>query len=192
MGLDVTLVSKGRGENRIFYNDLSRNFCNFLCGPDAFEDSEFDQLQRITGLNLNLFRSIPVNLEPNVAEMEYQLYLAEEENDTFKMKEIRKEIARTEIEWSENYELINEGWTKVDELIDLTENLILELCKEDELGKRLNYNLNWGRYFENTKRKINDDSSYLENNFLEDVYSLLKGLKVMSERKITYVTFSYD
>ncbi len=57
IGLDVSLISKERGNNRIYISNLSRSFCNFLCGPDAYINSEYQQIQQLIELDLSLFRT---------------------------------------------------------------------------------------------------------------------------------------
>ena len=191
MGLDVMLVSKDKGENQIFYSELSRSFCNFLCGPDAFQNSEFQQIQELTGVNLSLFRSYPVNLEPDISELEYKLYLAEEENDSAKIDLIKTEIKKTEEEWNKSFDNINEGWIKLSELKELTENLILKLKESENLNKKLIYNFNWGNYFEYKIRKPKDKLSYLDNTLVEDLKSLLIGLELMAQKGVEFVAFRY-
>ena len=191
MGLDVMLVSKDKEENQIFYSKLSRSFCNFLCGPDAYENSEFEQIQEFTGLDLGLFRSYPVNLEPDIHELEYKLYLAEEENNATKIEFIKSEIERTEKEWEENFDIINEGWMNVDELKKLTNHLISKLKENKKVYKTINYNFNWKDYFEYKIRKPKDDFSYMNNTLVEDLESLLVGLEQMSQKGVTFVAFYY-
>ncbi|TYA78624.1 hypothetical protein [Seonamhaeicola marinus] len=190
LGLDVMLVSKEKGENQIYYNEFSRNFCNFLCGPDAYKNSEFEQIQKLTDLSLNLFRNYPVNLEPDTSELEYKLYLAEEENNLIKIEQLKNKIKNTVKKWEQNYYLINDGWIKVSDLKELTEKLISKL-KEKSIHKALKYNFNWENYFKNEVRKSKDKLSYLDHTLIEDLNSLLKGLEIMSQRGITYVAFSY-
>jgi len=191
MGLDVMLVSKDKGENQVFYSNLSRSFCNFLCGPDAYENSEFDQIQQLTGLDLSLFKSYPVNLEPNVDELEYKLYLAEEENDSAKIEELQNKIEKTKIEWEQTYDSISEGWIKVENLTNLTQKLISALEENQKINQKIEFNLNWGSYFDYKVRKSKEDLSYIENTLIEDLNSLLLGLEKMRKKGITFVTFRY-
>lgn len=189
MGLDVMLVSKDRGENRVIYGDLSRSFCNFLCGPDAYETSEFEQVQKLTGLDLSIFRSYPLNFEPNTDDLEYKLSLAEEENDSLAIERIKSEIERGQKEWEKNYDLINEGWIMVEDLSAITNELIVKLQEKSNLDKQIDYNFNWGQYFENKKRAA--DQSHLDNHLIEDLLSLRNGLEQMSQQGVTYVSFIY-
>lgn len=191
MGLDILLVSKDRGENQIYYTELSRSFCNFLCGSDAYENAEFEQLQQLTGLDLSLFRKYPVNFEPNIDELEYKLYVAEEENNSTKIEELKKEIKKVQEDWEKNYDTINEGWTKVDDLKVLTEKLISKLTAAPKIHEKLEYNFNWGDYFENKMNASKKDPSYTNNTLLDDLNSLLKGLKIMTNKGVIYVAFNY-
>ncbi|KXX69810.1 hypothetical protein AVL50_13045 [Flammeovirga sp. SJP92] len=191
MGIDVMLISKEKGDNRVFFGDFSRHFCNFLCGPDAYENSEFQQIQKITGLDLSIFRSIPVNLEPDIHELEYKLYLAKEENDPTKIKLIKNEIERTKQEWEENYDSLNEGWVKVIDLQRTTKELLSKLADNGHVDEELNYNFNWDDYFEYKTRKPKDDLSFLDNTLIDDLKSLLVGLTQMSQKGVTLVTFDF-
>lgn len=185
------LVSKGNGEKQVFYSELSRSFCSFLCGPDAFEKSEFEQIQELLGLDLSLFRSYPENLEPDISELEYKLYLAEEENDFTKVEVIKNEIENTKKDWERNYDSNNEGWIKVDDLKKLTENLISELKKDRQIHKKVDYNFDWGDYFEYKIRTPKIDLSFIDNTLVKDLKSLLVGLERMSQKGVTFVAFNY-
>ena len=91
MGLDIYLIPKNRNYDYSIDDKLSRRFCNFLCGPDAYNNCEFEQVQKLLKIDLKILRNYPVNLEPNIRELEYQIYLAEEEDNKNRVKELQRE-----------------------------------------------------------------------------------------------------
>ena len=192
MGLDVSLVSKHKGPDQIYYYKFSRSFCNFLCGPDAYEISEFQQIEQQVGLDLKLFRSYPVNMEPDVDELEYQKYLAEEANDAVKIKEIEQKIVQVEAHWNANFDSINEGWIEVEALERLTKKLISQLEAQPNLEKQLHYNFNWSGYFKFNIKEGRLENDYFDHTLVEDLYSLLKGLSIMKNKGVKYVAFHYN
>lgn len=193
IGLDVSLISKERGNNRIYINNLSRSFCNFLCGPDAYINSEYQQIQQLIELDLSLFRTSPENLEPDLRELEYQLILARDNNNHEEIQRIQLKIEQTKKEWEENYNSINKGWIKVEELRTLTKVFLSKLETKKDLHQSLKYNFNWSYYFEYRIRNSTNPnkSSYIDNTLAEDLHVLLKGLEIMSSKGVKYVAFSY-
>ena len=191
MGLDVFLVSKERGEKSISINTLSRRFCNFLCGPEAYDNSEFEQVQNLLQLNLSLYRSYPINLEPDVHELEYKLLLAEENKDTEAVIRIQTKIKQVEKEWEESYNSINEGWIKVEELSTLTQAFISKLETYQNLHQSMTYNFDWNDYFENKIRDNHNETTYFHHTLIEDLLHLQKGLMQMKNKGIKYVAFQY-
>lgn len=85
MGVDVGLIAKYRDKNfptLIF----SRDFRNFL--SRAYQNSEFDQIQQILNIDLSIFLQYPVNVDTQEEEgrLEYEIYLAEQQNDMEKVQ----------------------------------------------------------------------------------------------------------
>ena len=92
MGLSVHLIQKNRNYDYSINDKLSSRFCDFLCGPDAYDNCEFEQVQKLLKIDLKKSRNFPVNLEPDLGELEYQVYLAEEEGNENKIKELQKQL----------------------------------------------------------------------------------------------------
>ena len=191
MGLDILLVSKGKEDDQLVYSKLSREFCDFLCGPGVYDNSEFEQLQQLIQLDLSLFKSYPMNMEPDTGELEYRLYLAEEAKNDSEVKRIQALIEKEEREWAENYDTIHEGWMQVNELETLALRLITKLKGDPTIHRKLDYNFGWGDYFELKEKNPKDYSSYVDHTLIEDLLSLIHGLKEMGNKGAKYVTFDY-
>jgi len=56
MGLDLFLIYK-KGFKTSSFHGLSRDFSNFIGGPDAYINSEFDQIQTLSGLDIEFLRA---------------------------------------------------------------------------------------------------------------------------------------
>lgn len=199
MGLDVFLTYKNRYLNLYIESNLSRRFCNFLCGPDAYSNCEFDQIQKIYAVDLSILRRYP-NLEPNIHELEYELYLAEKAKDQSKIKLIQEKIEKTTKDWNDNYDRNFDGWTKIEDLEEVIKNLLERLTKYPTYHKTIKYNFNWGNYFypkrKQTKenRKFQEEEmkyGYIDNVFSDDLNVVLDWIKTAKENDIEYVGFEY-
>jgi hypothetical protein len=202
MGLDVTLRPKNRDYDYSIEDKLSRKFCNFLCGPDAYELSEFEQLETLLEIDLGIFRRCPDNLEPRTHHLYGQLYQAEDRNDEERIKQLDGEIERVKAEWARDYEGMNEGWTTVDELEEAVKNFREKLVGNPQYYQELQFNFDWGNYFlpqrepdpdyllrldEPTRNSIR----YTGNTLLEDLQSILNWIDAARAKGIRYVAFSY-
>lgn len=203
MGLDVHLIPKDRNYDYSIDNKLSRRFCNFLCGPDAYANCEFEQVQKLLNIDLNVLRRIPVNLEPDLSELEYHIYLAEEEANENKVKELQKAIEEERINWEKNYESINEGWIEITELEILVSKFKDKLTENPDYHKRIQYNLDWADYFHPQRMPMNnqyeklspevaESVKYINNILVEDLQSVLDWVIEAKKRKFKFATFNYE
>ena len=201
MGLDVHLTPKNRDYDYSIEDRLSRRFCNFLCGFYTFPNSEFGQVQQILEIDLDVFLKHPVNFEPKIDELEYQIYLAEENNDLEKISALKEKIEQERIEWDKNYEIINEGWTLITELESLASRFRAKLIENPALHKQLKYNFDWGDYFyleripmpknERLSQEIEESINHVRNILIEDLQSVLNWIESAKKMNIKYVTFDY-
>jgi len=202
MGLDVHLRPKDRDYDYSIEHNQSRRFCNFLCGPEAYPNCEFDQVQSILQIDLSIFKRYPENLEPNIDELNYQIYLAEKENDLKRIKELEQQIEIEKELWNKNYDYVNEGWIKLNELEEVVLAFKEKIIENLDYHKQLEYNYDWGDYF-HPHRAIRPQSyktigaglktsiSYTRNILLEDLTSILKWINSAKEKNIEYLTFDY-
>ena len=143
MGLNISIVPKIRDYDYSIPYRVSRKFCTFICGPEAFGNCEFNQIQKILNIDLNIFKRMPTNLEPDVDELDYHLYLAQENKDTAKIKEIEEEIGRVIKEWEHNYDIINDGWTIATELEVVVLDFIDKINNNEDYHQKLSFNFDW-------------------------------------------------
>ncbi len=199
MGVDVYMQTKNRGKKYPSYFKSSRSFCYFLCGPEAYPNCEFHQIEAFFDIDLSIFKQSPINLEPQTDELEYfHLPQAEAKNDLKEIARIKDKIKQIKIDWEYNYDSINEGWTQTEELINVIEILIKKLIEQPDYHKTLKYNFNWGNYFyperpayHKKEHPVLRKPSYLNKTLLEDLKSVLDWLKLVEGMDVEYVTFNY-
>ena len=203
MGLDIHLRPKNRDYDYSIDSRLSRRFCNLLCGPDVFENSELNQLQKLHQIDLSILRRYPINVEPDTGELEYQLYLAEEKNDLKKVRQLNHQIEQKKADWNEHYDKINEGWTELSLLEEIVDQLRKKLIVNPNYHSQLHYNFDWGDYF-HLKRDSDfqdyaeldivtkESTKCIDNILIEDLQSILDWIQTAKQRNIEYATFSYE
>lgn len=146
MGLDIFFVTKNKDDNQI-YKSLSRYFCYLVSGHDAYgDDCELYQLEKILNLDLSIFTKT-AHLEPPTDELEYELYLAKEDNDTVRINSLEEQINKFIEDWEQNYLFDTNGWTNVKELEKAVLSFYDAITLTPDYHKELRYNLNWDSYF---------------------------------------------
>ncbi len=197
MGYHVQLISKTRDEKKQFkiwictqskgpYH-LSYNFAKFQSRD--FKNNELGQIEKILSLDLQIFRNYPANYLPNVGELEYQLYLAEEAGDSQRIAELKMQIETTNEEWEQNYDQINEGWTKVTDLRKVVLALIEKITQMPDFGRFIQvehgWDYHWGDYFSLTPKVQTQDSHIMDD--LQIILSELDCYELEGEQYAAFI-----
>ena len=193
MGYDVQLVLKTQDEEveyRIFecteerqVESLSRDFAMFVSRKT--DGSEFDQVQKILGIDISPYRRFPKNYQLDTGELEYLLYKAEQNNDSKRVSEIKAEIDQKRIDWENSYYVDNEGWSTVEEYTSITSQFIREVQRNSEKLQAVTspkgWDYDWGDYFH-----VKDEKNR-KNSLLFDLKQLLAELECVRKHNVTYV-----
>ncbi|QHT66489.1 hypothetical protein GXP67_07375 [Rhodocytophaga rosea] len=196
MGYDVLIVAKTREDDKLFRiltceegkGDyfLSRNFSMFQ--SRNFEGCELIQVEQILEIDLSLYWNYPTNYMPDIGELNYRMYQAEQAGDFKKAIEIKQKIEEVEREWHRNYYLINEGWTKIEDLRQITLKLIEKIKSNPAFGKQIKvapgWDYPWGKYFTLQAKK-----HPREARILEDLDRILQSLDCIEREGEQYVAF---
>jgi hypothetical protein len=101
MGVDIFFVSKTKGDSQL-YESLSRDFCNLVCGPDAYgDDCEFHQIESLLDIDLSILRRYAPILPPT-EDLEYEIYCAEDDGDLAEVKKLNKKLEDFKVDWEKN------------------------------------------------------------------------------------------
>ena len=184
MGLNILLHTKYQEDS--CRSQFSRQFCDLISGRDNWENSEFNQIEKLLEIDLSIFKKSPINLEANTHELYYHFYLAENKNDSSNIEGIKNQIEQVKKEWKESYDLINEGWTEIKELRNNVEKLKSKILSNPHYYQMLNYNFDWFGYFDNTHY------SMINNSFLmKDIDKILEYLDCIEANGHKLVSFVY-
>jgi len=186
MGVDVSFVTKRRDDNRI-YKVLSRDFCYFISGPEAYgQDSELNQIEKIFNIDLKVLTQI-CDLTPPVHEFEYEEYVASENGDMKRLEEIKIEKEKFIKQWEENYDMDLSGWIPIGELEPLIRVFLVKFTSKIGAVQNLDFNFDWEDYF-----ILLPTENQWENRLIGD----LKELLVLSEEAKSigedYIGFYYE
>jgi hypothetical protein len=193
MGLDITICVTNPDE--VFTGDyadplydgweqhsLSRQFCNFMRRWYAGNNEpEFDQIGRITMVNIEPLYAMETYGSEDGLELDYQLNKAEseEENQTIvEQDRVNKQKLEGNID-----------------LVLLTINaLVNNLAVLPNLPALLNYNKQYTALYEYYFSDFNIDKGdgYIGNNFGQDLRNFKRFLEFAKSRGTTTVYFSYS
>ena len=197
MGIDISLQT--RKSDQACGGRLSRRFCNFVCGPDAFENNEFSQIEDILDIDLEPFRRIPD--QPDFFGLECEIALAEEEQDWSKAAELKTAYQNRQEEWIHGIYGSNESWTKIADLRSLVRVFLDKIYADPDYHLKLKYNLNWGDYFLLVREDSNDYDVYpkewqelfkaTNNTLIEDLRTILAYLDCVEAKGHQLVGFQY-
>ena len=197
MGYYITLIKKFSTEEikkKVFECFIengqqltSDGFSLFL--SRHYEYLEYYQVQRLLEIDLSVYTKIPdESYYAEINKLEYELYLAEEENDIKKIKMLQSKIAEKNRVHHENYLTNHEGWTTVTEMTNLTELFVKKLIETPDFGHKIktveDWELDWGNYFNIRKGK-----EIGEETILDDLEILLTELKYLDKCGVEYVAF---
>lgn len=163
----------------------SSNFSMFLLRE--FEGSEFDQIQELLSIDLSRLRLHPENVYGTSDQLNYELYLAKQEQD--KVKDIEQKQVLHEKVWRKTYYYNNKDWTRIEKMEELIETFIEKLASHKnnmpEL-KPIEQDWPFGRlnYFEYPK----DQRQIC---IINDLKVILDRLGCMKKENIEYVCFTY-
>lgn len=116
--------------------NLSDGFTSFVTRD--FENGEQMQIKHILDIDLSVLRRRPVNVEPDTGELEYRLFLAEEEDaDEEKAAEIQIQIKQTRTDWEATYDQIQDGWTLLTEMQQVVKSLLIKIEDQPDFDRRL-------------------------------------------------------
>ena len=184
MGVDIFFVSKTKGDSQL-YESLSRDFCNFVCGPDAYgDDCEFHQIESLLDIDLSILTRFAPILPPT-EDLEYEIYCAEDDGDLAEVEKLNKKLEDFKVDWEKNYPLNNRDWTNVNELADVVKDFQNRLNQNPFYFEKINYNYDWGNYFDQSP--MNEWSSKLH----ADLELLLKYIDEAKSLGENYVTFHF-
>jgi hypothetical protein len=197
MGYDVRIVAKTRDDEKLsriltceegkgdYY--LSRNFSMFQ--SRNFEDCELTQVEQILEIDLSLYWNYPINYMPDTGELEYRMYQAEQAGDFKKASEIKQKIEKVKKEWKDNYDQINKGWTKVEDLRKVTLRLMERIKSNPAFGKQIHvaagWDYPWGEYFTLRAKKHPRDARIMED--LEKILQTLDCIEKEGEQYIAFI-----
>ena len=185
MGLNIFFVTKTKDDNQI-YKSLSRDFCNLVCGPDAYGDvCELYQLEKILNLDLSIFRQY-APLDPPTSDLEYELYLAERDNDKEKVESLENQITRFIEEWEQNYPFDINGWTKIEELEKVVLSFSNAITLAPDYHKELRYNYDWDLYF-----TLDSPIGTWQDKLYLDLETLMNSISEAKEINEQYSTFDF-
>lgn len=194
MGYDVQLVAKTRNEevrNEIFDcvekngpANLSRDFAMFQ--SRNFDGCELQQLEILIDKDLSILQRYPKNYELDTGELEYRLYLAEQNGQHSKIKNILTQIKEAEEEWDKTFESDHDGWTVVTEFRNFIESLIQELYLYDDLSKRIRVPEGWDYYWE-SYFNTDKDGYNKSDRLVDDLERLLIEIECMEKYEINHV-----
>lgn len=185
MGVDISFVTKTRGDKQIF-EFLSRKFRNFASGPEVYGDNcQLYQLGKICEIDLNRLSGF-VDLYPPIYPLEGKLYVAEEEGDVSKIEEIKREIEEFEAEWEKNYDNDLKGWIPLDEMESIIKQFHSKMNQID-ITEQFDFSHDWGNYF--TQKPIEKE---WETRLTLDLEIILKSIQQAKELGEKYVGFSYE
>jgi hypothetical protein len=196
MGYDVLLVAKTRDEEKSFRildcnqakGDyfLSRSFSMFQ--SRNFEGCELNQVENILDIDLSIYWNYPVNFFADTGELEYRLSLAEEANNFEKATGLQH-IEAVERHWRQNYDQINEGWTKVEDLRKVTLYLINKIKENPHFGQQMQiapgWEYSWNKYFTLMPKKNSRDERLIDD--LEKILSTLDCIEQEGEKYVAFI-----
>jgi len=200
MGIDVSIRTRKREES--CRSKLSRRFCNFLCGPNAYENSEFKQVEDILQINLELLVNLPDT--PDWFEIESEIYSSEKRNDLQRMNHFKNLLKVRQEEWQNGLYGSDDSWIKVEELRQLTVVFREEIIANSNYYRKIKYNFSWEDYFLPVRKPVSYPKSYDEfpdemkvllhsrgNILLEDLSEILVYLDCVESKGHQLVTFTY-
>ncbi|WP_305952601.1 hypothetical protein [Emticicia oligotrophica] len=189
MGYDVALFPKTRNskiiikiidcEEQYKIKELSRTFSMFQ--SRNFEGCELKQVEKILQIDLSAYWSQPINFQPNLYDLEYQLLKFEEKEDNEGIDLIKKAIENERLNWKQNYDNINEGWVELQKFKSTTSDFLQRIKGKPNFGSEIkvlkDWDYHWYDYF----------FSGCKNNIEEDLISILKKLECYEENNIKFV-----
>ncbi len=199
MGLSVWLRPKRINYDFSIYGCFSRRFCGFLSGPNVYKNPEIKQLEEILKLDLALFlRRVP-NLNPPIEDLNHKLYLAKQKGASETVEQLLKEIEIVEIAWRKEFNENNEGWTGIEEFINITALFKEKITASPEYHKFMKYNHDWRDYFlperndeqkpfSKSKFTSTKDYNCTKNILIEDIQEVLNWLTKAKQLDVEYVT----
>lgn len=191
MSINVMLIAKKRD---IEFDDdnnitLSHSFCNFLCSPDAWENSDFEQIENILEIDLNILRRYPDSLAPIEGQYYYDIEMAKEKNDFQQVELLEAEFKKTVAEWEANYDTNFEGWTKIEEMENLINTLLQKIKANPDFYKLMDCDSGNDDYY-HQDRKDKSNNPY-KNIFIEDLQAILNWIALAKVQGVKYMGFDY-
>ncbi|WP_314005102.1 hypothetical protein [Xanthocytophaga flava] len=191
MGYDIFLMPKTRDEEKAYRitlceeknTDLSETFTFFHSGEVG--ENGLKQVEAILAIDLSAFKRSPANYMLDTGELEYSLYLAEEQNDTIKIAQIKVQIEQAKVDWDKSYDTDHRGWTLLTEMRQVVQTLIQKMEEQPDFGKHIKDAEGWGDYFlvKPSQRK------YGEQRLINDLQNLLATMDCMEAEGVEYVGF---
>ncbi len=156
----------------------------FLYAEDGYpHNGEYHQVQRILQIDLSPLKKHPA-IEPPIYDLEYELMMAQQENDARKEALLRKKIKTVEAKWAKNYDNDFQNWTTVEELKQLMKDFRAKLLAHPDFATKLTFHRgdpNWQAYF-----KIGEIAPWRET-LLDDVEQLLTFIEKAQQEGEQYV-----
>lgn len=192
MGLDITICVTNPDE--VFTGDyadpqyegweqhsLSRAFCNFMRRRhDVDSEREFDQIGRITMVDIEPIYAMELTKSEESPELDYQLYMAQSQEE--KQNICEQDMLKKQ-RLAGNIEMV---LATINALID-------KLSVLPNLSDLLNYNEKMTGFYEYYFNEFNIDKGdgYLFNNFGQDLRNFKRFLEFAKSRGTAIVYFDY-
>jgi len=206
MGYSINLITKYRYEEFFdegIHTTLSKGFVSFIASKHMYKNDEFSQLEKLHNMDLSYFLNYAENYYlMQHFDLNYQLTLAKRERNEEKIAQVKAEIAAAELKREREYDEVMDGWMEIQELENVTQELLNKMQHNPDYYKQMHYNINWGNYFEPDYSEFKP-SSFLQlrhststydhpdsRTLILDLKDILYFLRAVKNKGSNYVTFT--
>lgn len=160
-------------------------FCYFICGPNAFQNSEFEQIENLLQIDLSAFHRFPIYFSPE-GDPEYDnLFFKVPETDT-EREQINERLQQIKQKYKKMDNETNEGWTPIDEMLELVFTLRQRFEGNPSILKQIVYN---NEDFEGYYQFPGTQKKQWYNSFLEDLDLVFENLNKAKASGAVWVAF---
>ena len=182
MGLDILISTDKNIDRQGKRSFLSRIFLRLILQQHDDNDEEINQISEISGVDLTSL------LEMNIPDTSYLEFQLENIQDEGEIKRIKKEIAKTQEQYSQDIQLVVDMLQKLDNALKENLDYYKQLNLTNPHEACINYFKNYGTDVEPNEYGFISDN---ETNFGIDIRTLINYLIFAKSQGATKAYFSF-